>query len=703
MNRDEKTVSYWRKFMQKSKQHIRWQTKVWFLISLFLVPVQGQADNSGMAVLGDELSLFQEIPSVFSASKYAQKSTEAPSSVSIITADEIKKAGYRTLADVLASVRGFYVYTDHNYQYLGVRGFARPGDYNSRILLLIDGHRVNDAIYSTASIGTDFYLDLDLVERIEIVRGPSSSLYGSSAFFGVVNVFTKRGRDYKGPEVSVSVGDDDQVGGRLTYGKKFSNGLELLLSGSSSKSDGADWYFEEFDDPYYNNGHAEGIDEAESYTLFLKATVADFTFEAAHNVREDGYPTAAWETEFNNPDANTLDEHSYADLKYEHITESDLEITSRIYYDYYYLEGIYPYDWADYDADPASDPYILNGLDYAHSELWGGEFQAGTTFRDKHRVIVGAEYRDGFTLDQDYYNYRFRTVAPEYDYINSHTLNSDEDAYTWGLYLQDEYRINEKFILNAGLRLDHYSSFGSTSNPRAALIYNPRSKTTLKLLYGSAFRAPTPYELFYHDAGETMLANPDLDPETIDTYEVVWEEMISNRLKAVVNAYYYRIEDLITQDIDADGLLIFQNVEEIESRGIEFELEGTVWDTINTRFSYSYQKTEDAETGSELSNSPRSQGKLNISFPLWKDLVFMNLEEHYLGSKLTVATDQRLDAAWVSNLTLYAQNAVAGLGLSFSVYNLFDEQYQTPGSGEHLQPGLEQDGRKFLLKATYAF
>ena len=120
---------------------------------------------------------------------------EAPASVTIINKDEIKKYGYRNLADILRSVRGFFVTNDRNYQYLGVRGFNRPGDYNTRILLLVDGHRLNDGLYDQAPIGYDFPVDIDLIDRVEVIRGPSSSIYGTNAFFAVVNVITRNGRE----------------------------------------------------------------------------------------------------------------------------------------------------------------------------------------------------------------------------------------------------------------------------------------------------------------------------------------------------------------------------------------------------------------------------------------------------------------------------------------------------------------------------
>ena len=146
---------------------------------------------------------------VFGASERIQPVTEAPASVSFITAEEIARYGYRTLADILRGVRGMYVSDDRNYSFLGTRGFSKPGDYNSRILLLVNGHRVNDNVFGQAEIGAEFGMDPAIFERVEIIRGPASSLYGDSAFFAVVNVITRTGASlyvsaaYDGMEIAL--------------------------------------------------------------------------------------------------------------------------------------------------------------------------------------------------------------------------------------------------------------------------------------------------------------------------------------------------------------------------------------------------------------------------------------------------------------------------------------------------------------------
>src|SRR5437867_2152411 len=187
---------------------------------------------------GEEMILFQDLPSVFGASKYEQKPSEAPASVSVVTNEEIRKFGYRTLSEILRSVRGFFTTYDRNYSYIGVRGFDRPGDYDTRVLLLLDGHRMNDNIYDQAAIGTEAYVDLDAIDRVEIIRGPSSSLYGTSAFLAVINVISKSGRDLKGMEVAATGASHSTGEARLSYGTRLDSGLEAFFAGSYLDSGG---------------------------------------------------------------------------------------------------------------------------------------------------------------------------------------------------------------------------------------------------------------------------------------------------------------------------------------------------------------------------------------------------------------------------------------------------------------------------------
>ena len=140
---------------------------------------------------------------VITASKYDQNTAEAASSIGTITADEIKIFGYKTLGEVLNSQRGMYLSNDKNYLYVGSRGFSRPTDYNNRFVIMIDGHIMNEVVYGSAFMGNELGINLDNVEKFEIIRGPGASVYGSGAMLNIVNVIMKKGIKTDGVTVSV--------------------------------------------------------------------------------------------------------------------------------------------------------------------------------------------------------------------------------------------------------------------------------------------------------------------------------------------------------------------------------------------------------------------------------------------------------------------------------------------------------------------
>jgi iron complex outermembrane receptor protein len=642
---------------------------------------QNSADLTSLSL---EALMNIEIPTVYGASKFEQKATEAPSSVTVITSDEIKRYGYRTLADILQSVQGFYVSYDRNYSFLGSRG-VNLGDFNSRILLLVNGHRLNNNLTDGAAIGTDFILDVDLIDHVEIIRGPSAVLYGNNAFFGVINVFTRQGKQVDGAEVSAEYAQYDTYKGRVTYGKSFTNGFQFLLSGTWHDSAGPDrLFYKEYNTPAQNNGIAQDLDGDSFKSLFGLFSFRDFSLEGGFITRDKENPTAQFGSTFNDPRLQTTDDRSYTSLKYAHSFPEIVDVTAQVYYDRSDFEIGYP------TAIGPGTTFFSKEKDAG--EWWGTEVQLNKRLWERHIITLGAEYRDDFRQHQEVFDPVSGTVFTD----------ANRDRQSYGVYLQGDFAVLTNLHLIGGVRYDQVGDFDPARNPRLALIYNPWEKSTFKAIYGTAFRAPN----------FTELSDPrfqNIKPEEITSYELVYEQEIGRHLRSSLSGFYNQMNDLIVFDSGS-----FTNFD-AETKGLELALEGFWASGIRGRASYSLQDTRNSSVAWETPDSPNHLLKFNLSVPLVRDKLFASLEFQYTSNRRSLhnttdtggqpITVQGDDAAGfgIVNFTLFSQNLVKNLDLSASVYNLLDRKYGDPASHFHQQDTIERNGRSFRLKLTYRF
>lgn len=621
------------------------------------------------------------VDTVYSASKFSQKVTDAPASVSVVTQDQFQRFGYRTLSDVVRGVRGFDVTYDRNYSYTGVRGFSGLGDYGSRNLLLIDGHRMNEPIYDTTAFGTDELLDLDLVDRVEFVRGPSSAVYGSNAFFGVINVISRRGRDIHGVEAAVMDGSLGTYSGRLTIGDQLSTGFEYLFSVSTYSSEGQkSLYYKEFDSPKTNHGLAMNLDGDQYWSTMGKVSYGDFTIQGGYVSRKKDVPTASFESVFNTPN-NTVDSRGYMELRYAHETESGWSLSGRAHFD--------SYDYATSSYYERATGRALNN-DADRARWWGAEMGVSRRFFDSLRVAMGTEVRQGSDISLRNYD-----LSPYVSY-----LNTKSDLLVFGTYLDSEWKITKELALSAGLCWDHYDSFGDKADPRMAFVWKPLEDTTVKLLYGQAFHAANIYQLAYNSP--TQPANPNLQPETVNSYEAVVEQYFGRHWRASTSVFRNEIEGIINSQSLSNGLLVYNNSCDATVMGAEAEIEGKWENGLLLRGSYTHQDASNKQTNSWLVNSPRNTIKAQVAVPLWKNRVFGGLELLY-GSERMTLHNHETPAVWLLNFTLFSRAIAPGLDASASIYNLLGQHYTYPGGVEHLQDSIAQDGRTFQVKLTYHF
>ena len=436
---------------------------------------------------------------VVTASKIARQISDAPSAISIVTAADIKAYNYRTLADILSSMRGLNVTYDRAYDFLGGRGYSSPGEYNGRIMLLIDGIQVNDNIYNQGYFGHDGLIDVELIERVEYVPGPGSVAHGNNAFFGIVNIITKKGRQFNGAQAAISLGSSETGRGRLTYGKQFENNVDLLMSASGLKSNGQNFYFSEYDDgnPAHNSGIARNQDGQDNQRLFAKLQGTNWLIEAGYGRRHKNVPTAPYASDFNS-------RYFYDDATKFVAGQYHTDLSERVklslltdYSDYHFL-GSTLYDdkvW----------------LEKSIGSRWSTEARIAASWFDFHKLIFGIAYRDDFQRHQE-----------------SPILNSNPERRSFSLYLQNEFTLRDNLWLNLGARYDYFSDDGNAVSPRFALIYEPLPSYFIRLSHSRAHRTPTPYEKFYTD-GVRQLPNPNLNIEYVNASELVLERRWGNQ------------------------------------------------------------------------------------------------------------------------------------------------------------------------------
>lgn len=652
---------------------------IWFFFGQIgaLVAQQYPSEQDLTSMNIEELALVK----VFTASRHLEKSSDAPSAVSVITAEEIARHGWRTLGDVLSSVRGFYTAYDRDYTYLGVRGFLRAGDYNSRILLLINGHRLNDKLYDSAPVGTEFPLDLDLIDRIEIVRGPSSSLFGTNAFFGVINVITRRPTARVALDVSADTSSLLGRTGQVTANFE-KNGFAGLISGSMYRSDGqSELFFPQFDSPLTNNGIAQNMDGDRYDHAFADLQWGGFRLQGLFSNRTKITPTAPFQTTFNDPRTRSKAERDYIDLSYHRSISSKTDLDLRGYYDSGSALGVGSYG----GLDPAT---TILGYIRGRADWFGTEANLGRQF-GRQRITAGAEY-----------NYCIRVDQKNYSVIEPSILNDHRTPQQVGTYVQAELNPMPKLTVNAGLRFDWFDTFGGAYSPRVAVIYKLNPQTSLKYIFGRAFRAPAAYESYYVDTVTIGEASPHLQPEHIQSNEVVLERTLRPWLQATADAFYNDLQNLIDEAPDpANGLSHFVNDGRDHGRGLELELEAKRESGLATTASYTLTCAMDSIRNTRLENSPLNAVKLNATIPLgWKtytglEILYSSPQGSYQGT--------RIASQFLTNITLSSKPLRGGWQFSASCYNALNRRWFTGADPGSRSPEILQDGRTIRFKVSY--
>ena len=637
------------------------------LVLAGLLPVSAGAADLAELELEDLLRV-----DVVSASRFAQSSVEAPATVSVISEEELRSHGYRNLAEALVTLPGVYSSYDRGYTLLGVRGFNRPGDYGSRLLLLTDGARRNDPLYDQALFGNEAPIEVDWVKRMEFVAGPASAVYGSNALFGTVNTVMLNGADINGYRVTFDGGSDDTGHVGLVAGKRQEGDREWFLGFSAYKSQGADLDF-----PSWNgaaNGQAKGLDGEAYQKLYAKYRWGNWRLMANWSSRDKDIPTGWYGTAFGEDGTTAKDESRLIELRYDGDVSNGWQPSFRVF------NGAYRFD-GDYNYDP--DP---NTRDRAKADWMGSELLVAYTGLAQHRIVVGVDAQWNTRVEQTYYEVDTGNVR----------LDTNDTSHTVGFYAQDEWRFNPQWLLNVGLRFDKHSDYDAFTSPRAALIWQPTQRLSLKGIVGSSYRTPNAYERFYNDGGSSQNANPDLQPEQVRSVEFAAAYRFGQSGRVGLSVYRNDIKDLIDQVTDSSGISTFVNQDKVHARGVELDAENRWAGGVSLRGSVAWQKSEKGD-GSELVDSPRWLGKVVLSVPVafgW------TASGEILGVASRQGDNGPVPGYGIANLSVFSAPAARFGQFSLSIYNLGDKKYDDPTSAYMPHESIEQDGRQFRLRWT---
>lgn len=678
-----------------------------FVICAICLPLAASAQSNDFQDFSelDIMDLLNQ--KVVTASKRTQDTREAPAIVAVVTREEIRDMGTRTLLDVLRTIPGIEVYITRYGQYqIAVRGIKTES--SAGVKLLIDGHSVNDPFMGGAMTFFDDLL-VENIKRVEIIRGPGSALYGANAFLAVINVITLTAHDFDGTEVTAGLGNYHTETATALFSQSNKN-MSLIGSAHFYNTDGAQMTVEQ-DGAYlaqFTKSPGKTQDWKRKYDFSGTLTFHDLTIRTkyAQRVRGDYIGLVG----VLNDDSNMNLKQGYVEALFPYKINEKLSIKPRIYYDWFFEEiwfQLFPVGFISFETDLDNDGQIERVEDAFDIYLevgertFGGEFQFDYTFSEDHQVTAGLVY-DRLKQHSPSQVTNMHPLTGEYlgrmiDVSDSLNWTIEVDRTVTAEYLQYQGNFREKFGLTVGVRHDHYDDFGSTVNPRLALVIHPHQRFGIKAMYGQAFRAPNFRELYDLNNVNTV-GNTNLDPETIRTYELGLEWFMRDpAIRWRVNGFRNQIDDIIV--LGSGMPQPFVNGGEAEVTGFEAEARWHNRSGLMAFVNYSYQDPQDTENDIRLPDVPTHKGNIGLKAPLGK---YLTVYSHALWTSEfpRAENDGRdpVDGLFLIDANLQIENLVPQMIFGISVQNLLDEDYVLPSPGfvpsDHPRPG-----RNFMITA----
>ena len=635
------------------------------------------------------------------ASGHLEAISKAPGVVSVITSSDIRAMGATHLDEVLETIPGLHVARSDLSRLepvYSIRGIH--SGFSAQVLFLFNGVEFKNP-YS-GGLPAAFRLPLNGIERIEVIKGASSALYGANAYSGVINIVPKKVRDYSPTIAEVRLGSfgSQDFTVQHQYKNALGAGYFLSLEHQSSDGDSKRTISEDLQSSI-------DLDQGTTASLAPGSLNTNYSVTNLHlNVEDDLWSWNNWLWHQNGGGtgqgvARALDKDGYNDstsimshLQYRRIIDHGWSVESNFSLNYLNNKNhfkIFPDNSLipiGSDGNPftsSSSPVLFTegvigkphyttrktyadlAYQYIGIEDHILRFQTGgqyTTIKTSERKNYGPGVLDGSETIVDG---SLSDVSDQpYVYLD------DRQRHSIFLAFQDQWSVSDDWTLTWGGRWDRFSDFGSIFNPRLGLVWEVDRDITAKLLYGEAFRAPSFSELYLKN-NPSGLGSPNLDPERIKTYEMVLDYQAWSDLRVISSIYHYKAEDLIENKL-AGSVFKFQNTAQQEGYGFEVESYWRANDALNLKAQYSYQHSENSDTGEAVADVPNHTAYLAVDYRL-SDQWRLHLNNHWIGSSFRASGDSRDKLSGYSWTTLKLTKAFdpEGLSVALIVKNLLDE------------------------------
>ncbi|MBF0408954.1 MAG: TonB-dependent receptor [Candidatus Riflebacteria bacterium] len=584
------------------------------------------------------------------------KLCETPATVRIISSREIEERGYFTLEDALSDIPGIQFRNILGFNsYVFMRGIPAQ---NNLVLVMIDGVQINE-LNSGGFYGGGQY-NLSNVDRIEVIYGPASALYGTNSVSGIINIITKNPKNINGLRTTSLVGNfntqqHDFVFG--SYDKK--KDLGISVSAMFKKSDKAD-----LRDARGDNNWSDSIDNFEEDIAFdAKAQYKTLTFGLNYQNKETSYATKEKVTGTRLTDTGTNWDISFLNtyVKYDLEKSDRWSYHSMLYYrDSTVLDNTLPIIYVASGTTPGYQERW-----YRPNHLWGFENRLNSELSSKLSIVLGI-VRESESLASGFSKSKSTSwdIKPS-EPVEPEMLSND----LMSVYSQLQWRLSDPLIMTFGSRFDDSSVYGKVLTPRASLVFN-KNKFTAKLLSTEAYRAPKPWD--YKDG----IGNQELDPEKMKSLELNLGYSFTNYFRAEISTYRNTLTNALKREQLGDDWR-WINVGHLDTTGIETNLEfakGRYKSYLN--FTTTNSENENGQETAEISPHTLNMG-LNYAF---NQRLNLDLRGQYIGKRKNMhafgssADEWWVDDAYILNGALNFKT-VRGYDCQLSVRNILDEEY----------------------------